>query len=66
MKAALQTIDGREYRTTVSHRIDIDVIEVRRQVETFRSRLRRFVRAHIVDADPWDDESHAATRYEGR
>ena len=34
-----------------------------RLVETLRSRLGRFVKAHIIDADPWDDESHAATRY---
>jgi len=65
------THDGREYHMvplpmgTMQTGGPYDVILAARLVETLRSRLGRFVREHIVDADPWDDESHAATRYEG-
>lgn len=32
-------------------------------LDRIRNAVRAWVKRHIVDADPYDDESHAATRY---
>ena len=61
MKAELIVENGRVYKHQPVVRFECVVAY--RRVETWRSRLARFVKAHIIDADPWDDESHAATRY---
>ena len=60
----LVTENGRTYKSIPVVRFECTVAY--RRVETLRSRWTRFVKAHIVDADPWDDESHAATRYRGQ
>ena len=57
----LVTENGRTYKHIPIMRVETPIAY--RRVETLRSRLARFVRAHIIDADPWDDESHAETRY---
>ncbi|MFA5911826.1 MAG: hypothetical protein WC815_23850 [Vicinamibacterales bacterium] len=57
-------IDGRTCRKAPVVRIECTVGF--RYVETLRSRLARFVKAHVIDDEPERDESHAATRYRGR
>lgn len=63
-KAEFIVEDERVYKSQPV--FQFDCVVAYRRVETWRSRLARFIKAHIIDAGPWDDESHAATRYRGQ
>ena len=55
-------VDGdRTYKQIPVVRIECTVAY--RRVETIRSRWQHFVKAHIINPHPEQDESHAATRY---